>query len=587
MPSLAEYYHDKAASFLKTVVCFDDNAYEKDVPAIAKKAEKQDDGFSGDRGDIVEEVQVANDIGNANKLEAKELTDAFASKEILCSVIKPDQEAERAKAQIVHLARTADVTILDWDLYKDTAIARNSVVTIVKEDIERGGRLRLLVIYSAENGPQVIDELFELLTEYGFTKNADSSEIRNGHALVVFFQKPDVLVPTAEVVSYENLPERIIQTFSQLTSGLLSAAALTAISEIRDKTHHLLATFSPTLDGAFIAHRCLIPDPNDAEQFALDLISGEIGTLLNHSDVGDAINAEQCKLWVKEKDCFDAQEKERLTKAISEYSRSKADGFRKLFQNAKFTKEEVASKVTEIILETKEDSFSAEIEAYRQKSIDSISAQSELFSKLFESDPLSDRETAEKIISLLYKENIENMAKAKENLSIISTIDTSIRNINIISKSLPRLHLGSVVKETISGKYLLCIQPLCDSIRIKHNKDTLFPFLHLDIQQVDDVRKILDICVPSGEGAGIWLSVAPAPNNLIVFPFRAKSATEAFVEATKVGGVLNFRTFDAKILEWVADLKIGKAQRIVSQLAARIHTLGIDEFEWMRLHQAK
>lgn len=113
MPSLAKYYHDKAASFLKTVVCFDDNAYEKDVPVIAKKAAKQDDGFSGDLGDIVEEIQVANGIGNANKLEAKELTDAFAKKEILCSVIKPDQEAERAKAQIVHLARTADVTILD------------------------------------------------------------------------------------------------------------------------------------------------------------------------------------------------------------------------------------------------------------------------------------------------------------------------------------------------------------------------------------------------------------------------------------------------------------------------------------------
>lgn len=36
-----------------------------------------------------------------------------------------------------------------------------------------------------------------------------------------------------------------------------------------------------------------------------------------------------------------------------------------------------------------------------------------------------------------------------------------------------------------------------------------------------------------------------------------------------------FQTSDGKCLEWMADLKTGKAQSIVSQLAARIHTWGL------------
>jgi hypothetical protein len=597
MNGLTNYYLEKAGAFIKTVVCFDDKV-EFCKPHLhagtAVPLSAPDDGFSTPTA-ITEAPKSPDqksddkkDDDFSNELDARALTEAFADKGILCSVIVPHTAPDEIKKQIVTLTKVADITILDWKLaVNDSTIARDAIVDILTSDIACGGRLRLIILYSDATAKDVMDELHEKLATKGFRLNEATLELRGSHPLIVFFQKPESVKSLARAGPCNELPTRAVEEFSKLTAGLLPAAALAAITEIREKTHHLLATFPSSLDGAFLAHRCLIPDPNDAEQFALDLIAGEIGTLLSHSTVNEAVNAEHCEAWVNEIGKFNESERKRLSKALTKYSQSKTDGLRKLFQEVKLSDEVVASKVADLILETCDDSPPEKIEL-RNEYAANIKSKAALFGKILESDSMSDRDTAEKVIGLLYRSNSGDMARAKDDISMISTIDTSIKNITIITKSLPRLRLGSLVKDSGSGQYMLCIQPLCDSVRIKHNRDTIFPFLKLNIQSRDNLDSILDLCIPTKDGDATWLSVAPTPNNLISILFRAKSSSEAFVEAIKSGDGFIFRTSDQnKTLEWVADLKIGKAQRIVSQLAARIHTLGIDEFEWMRLHQSK
>ncbi len=535
MNRLHEFYTAKVADFLKTVVCFDDKAEYGSAGIQKQFASKSEDGFSDESSSSLPTMSITEEYAANNEifgLNAKALTHAFAEKAILCSVIKPDGASEHIAKQIVSLGKAADVLILDWKLAeRDSTIARDALLKIIADDERGGGRLRLVVVYSIEKGKDVIEELFNLLQERGYTREGESLEIKNKHSLIVFYQKPGTVIPFSEIIDYDKLPDEIIKSFTSLTAGLLPAATLSAITAIREQTHHLLATFPSTLDGAFLTHRCLIPDPSDSEQFLLDLLEGEIGAMLRHSSVSEAVNSVQCRAWVAINTGFSTEGRKVALTAIQEYKRNnKTKGFQKLF----------ASK--------------------------------------------DEKDVADKVLELFYKLNPEDLKSAKEELSILATLDTHRkRSVSPPVKAL-RLQLGVVVKDHSQSRYLLCIQPLCDSLRIKPDEQREFPFLRLEQFDFSSDQGSLELCIPHNDDP-LWLTVKTFPKNIVTFPFKAKSATEAFVGAELDNGAYFFPTGNGIKLEWLAELKIGKAQRIVSQLAARIHTLGIDEFEWMRLHQ--
>lgn len=529
MDALSTFYQDRASAFIKTVVCFDDKAeYRLMRPNTSEAlvATRVDDGFFGAPSESREFVE--NDvcvIPASDELDARALTEAFADRGILCSVIIPHTAPDAIDTQISTLAKSADITILDWKLGEITP--RDSIAKIIEEDNAAGGKLRLIIIFSDADPASVMTDLASVVHGHGFVLDEGGREFSGPHARIVFFSKPGAAVSLGPVVTYEKLPEEVIKEFTKLTSGLLPAAALTAITEIREHTHHLIATFSSTLDGAFLTHRCLIPDPNDSEQFLLDLLEGEIGSILHKSNVREAVNSDRCCAWVTGNDSISSDERKIVLNALQNYRRNnKTKGFQKLFCSEK------------------------------------------------------EKEVAEKVLELFYKTNPSNLSVAKRELSVLATLDACGRQAKA-----PRLQLGAIVKDHSQSKYLLCIQPLCDSLRIKHDEAREFPFLVLENYDFRSDQSSLELCIPH-RNETLWLTVKTLPKNLITYPFNGKSATEGFVEACSEGGSYFFKNSDSSIkLEWLAALKIGKAQRIASQLAARIHTLGIDEFEWLRLHQ--
>ena len=538
MIDLPQYYREKAGAFIKTVVCFDDKAeYPKKSPYIKVSTSVPSDGFEpgtpapDDQEKKAIDAKQEDGESESDELNAHALIEAFAQKDVLCSVIAPSSEQEAIKAQILALTRVADIAILDWKLApKDPTIARDAIVSIVKSDIECGGRVRLIAIYSDANAVDVLTELEALLKENGFSLNLEDKELKGEHALIVFFQKPKTPKPTADVVEYKDLPDRTIEEFSKLTSGLLPVAALSAITEIRQQTHHLLATFPSTLDGAFIAHRCLIPDPNDAEQFLLDIIESEIGALLRHKGVGRSVSAEKCVAWTGQIDGIAADKKPQINNLITDYCDDIKEAFRSIFPGKK----------------------------------------------------LKEHEMAKKIMELLYKNTENEIDAAKIGLSILASLDASQKTKMGV---MPKLQLGSIVRCISNGDYLLCVQPLCDSVRISHENGSRFPFLIL--KQVDDadVNASLDICLYE-HNLIKWLTAKTKPSDLVSIPFKGKSDQEKYVEAVQEGESYLFCDASGKYeFEWMGELKTGKAQRVASQLAARLHTLGIDEFEWQRLRQ--
>jgi hypothetical protein len=67
-----------------------------------------------------------------------------------------------------------------------------------------------------------------------------------------------------------------------------------------------------------------------------------------------------------------------------------------------------------------------------------------------------------------------------------------------------------------------------------------------------------------------------------MFTFTSASEQQDYVLATKDVNGYVFGDAHGNRFEWVADLKNVTAQWAVSQLGARISSVGIDVFEWLR-----
>lgn len=545
---LAAHYSNKAKAFLKTVVCFDDEPADAGgasirEPLIAKRA---DSGFGDDeppqRVDSSIKQQSESEE-ESHPLDFRATASAFAEQGILCSVLQPIQIGASFVNRIATLANAADVTILDWELegrkVRGSEACRSAVKEILEQDRVIGGRLRLIVIYTGTDGMRAVEDLEVELVEFGVKRDDDGIALTGKHWRLVVFQKPLTTNPTARLVNYPELPGLVVDEFSKLTNGLLPSAVLHGITAIRESAHRLLAVFDSELDGAFLTHRALIPEPSDAEEFLLGLIQDEIGELIRRDGFGECVDASKCKSWIQERKVCEEEPKKkaRLIKYISEPNRSKTDGFTKDF----FPNEQEASRG---------DIADAVLLALHSGELDKATGGSNRFVEL----------------TNFYKTG------------------------TVPSSSNLWLRLGTIVWDRKSDNYLLCLQPLCDAARI--SKASLFPFLILDIISETDKKMSRDFFVRSVEGKDIWLQADSSPKKLVSHCFdpseRSGVAPIMGVEDKDNAGRFVFMTSarENKLnLVWIGDVKLGKAQRIASSLAARFHTLGIDEFEWQRLHQ--
>ena len=77
-------------------------------------------------------------------------------------------------------------------------------------------------------------------------------------------------------VGEAELPRRLQTEFAKLSEGLLSNVAIATITSIRRSTHHVLSKFSSQMDGPFFHHRALIESPDEAEEYAIDIVLSEL-----------------------------------------------------------------------------------------------------------------------------------------------------------------------------------------------------------------------------------------------------------------------------------------------------------------------
>lgn len=490
--------------------------------------------------------------GAAGSLNAKLLTDAFSEREIICGLYRPEP-GENMVNLATNAAKHADVVIVDWLLENNSSVkAVEIIIAILKDDIAGNGRLRLLSVYTSQNGVSVIaKELFDQIADV--PELADKfmltgAAIVGAHVRICVLSKPQSIGDAdVDKISEQDLPERLLEEFVLLSAGLLTSFALHSISAVRRSAHHVVAVFGEELDGAYLAHRSTLVDPDEAVEFAINLLLGELQNAIAVDERLDGqIGSGVLNAWVDVKSAshkFVKGGAEASPDLVKEFV---VGGFAKL----KTTKDKL----------TKGDGSPAE-------------------------GGLGVHNVGE----VFYSGAADAWKRQIEFARLSSFKREAYGRTRLPQGWLPTLTLGSVLKvrgpkneaeapnyDDLGANYLVCMQPRCDSVRLTGVNG--FPF-----QTGEAATKEFNLVVKERDlSTGTPLLISSKPGNTQVVKFEADPDAKS-VKAKKEGDDFIFTDAKGREYFWLGDIKDMKAQHDASALAASVHRVGLVELEFLRL----
>jgi hypothetical protein len=504
---------------------------DQESPPFAAAASDEVPAVSGaltDGGSIAAEA-VEPPVGGDQdaEVEIKPLADAFLDRQIVCGVLKPEDADNDKKVveRAVRAAAVADIVIIDWFLRKNSdSLARAILETILKQDAAQNGRLRTVVVYtSATPLVERRDKLVEHLTKAGFkveSPPSDDTLLTVDSCRIRFVQKRSLNVGT----KVEELPDVAIAEFAQHSSGLLANFALLGVAALRDATHHVLANLTSKMDAAFVGHRMLLGDFAGAQGFAMSLFMLQMkGVLSLPTSLGNSLADGEVSAWLDNR-----------------FGYAEADA-------------QLASIGTD-----------------KEKLLQSVLAGA----------PKSD--IAHKALFLPETKALPGDAAKVEKAAGLefSRFATFVREqdgFNPIPKDwMPTLTLGTVVKLMDKrARYFMCVQPLCDTVRIDEQR--YFPFIELTATKVTNSSDNLALR-DSGKPVLVSVSSKAGARHYAKFDPRGASA----IVADSVDGKFVFSSTLDHRYWWLGDIEPMKAQRIAVDLSSTLARVGIDEYEWLR-----
>ena len=543
LPNTVKEYSEYAArEFLQTVVFIDDRIFApqsgsvseaKKVasPKARKKVSKNTSAqskFTGAEGAGVE----------AEEFSPHDIVASFAKKQIICSLYQPNEKAKVSPtSDIFPLCLATDIVIVDWDLYGDSG---QRALELIGELIQRAVKdvpqqLRLILVYTQEpNLSDIAERLYGKVTQ-GIDDGPEWAQGENMLAFHTANSRVSVLgkktarerpgVSKDHVVGEKDLADIAVKEFSKLANGLLHAATLLCLAEINKNSRKILSKFGAELDPAFLTHRAMCLPGEDATSHIVPLLISEIEAVLEDvlpPLVSDSLLRNWCqKEWLP------------------------GDHVEKPPGNGTQKMREIA-------------------EAICLDGFDAARKQSKQVPNL---NNISNTRKASKF--LLPAEG----DKANHRFSRLMASRTFYHQ-----KRKP-LRLGSVLFRKHDKTYLLCIQPVCDSVRLK--KDTSFVFVELIVTEPGEDNSPASHIVVREHNKFVELYYQPKSYRCFVAtfaPFKNQILTE---EPAKEKSPFFDDTSGTRYL-WVDQLKITHAQRAVEDLARELSRVGLTESEWLR-----
>lgn len=536
-------------NFLRTAILIDDEAFvDRETPPPAEEpliepafvgteavgaagGEQLTDAEPTISGDEPGDVSTAK---RSSDVDLKPLADAFLDQRIICAVLKPaQQDADDAIVKrAVTACANADIVILDWFLRKGNAeLSQRALSELLRQDREQNGRMRLVIVYTSHT--PLSDRQHDLETrleneglEFERPEGTQLT-LKVGSTRIVFVEKSW----GKEGTSAADLPMLAITEFAKEAQGLMPAFAVSAVAALRDGTHHILSLFRSNLDPALLGHRMVLQEPADSREFLLSVLLLQMkGFLTRNADLEKVLSPATISAW------FDHHGKGALGTFLVDQNISVEDAKASLVEGDAKTKVQTNEKV-----------------------------------KLLHRG--------------LYLTEGADEGIERERTSQLARLSSHAREAEGSTPSplgwTPHLTIGSIVlmkaDHAGSDTYLLCTQPVCDTVRLE--KDTFFSFTTL---------------TPSGQGGNFW-SVIRSDGQHVKLSLLTKASARHFASfkpdssSQKINAVFEpetgkfvFEDVGKTKYIWIADLDQLKAQRAASEMASALGRVGLDEYEWLR-----
>ncbi|MDE0227027.1 MAG: response regulator receiver domain [Gammaproteobacteria bacterium] len=511
--AFAEHCRGLVKRFLQTAIVVDDEALmSADDIARVRGVETPTRQPRKPVGD-----EAAKGGSGSHSLYTKGVIDAFSELGVICGVIGPTETAMDA-------IRQADIVVLDWRLKDDDSeYALKLLKDIVTGEIDRNA-LRLVAFYTGEADLVAIREAIEgELRRVGFNPQVSgAATVVYRHGRVVLYAKPSVNVPTAlrdRRVEEEELPNRLVDDFSEMTTGLLPSIALTSLTAVRECAHMVLDRFCSRLDPAFLAHRTCLPNPDDAERQMVNHVAEELRGLMDYA-VADQSPAGE--------------------RAVAGWIRKRAGDPPENFR-------------------------------FGQKSLTNDQALALAKAGLSNQNVLGKNEF--ECLSTGFGGGGQEL---DEELAWIITSRT------VFNAPPPTLCLGTVVgrrgeaDDKCQAAQLVCVRPRCDSVRL--SKKTSFAFLPLG-----EPRRGQEQLIVKADGSYRRRGIGLDASGWEIREFEPDSVRYSVVaQKDDSNQAFVFVDADGNEYEWLGELKAEFAQRIAQVFADTLSRVAVDQSEWLR-----
>lgn len=563
-----QYRHDGVKRFVQSAVVIDNEAefVERTAPTATSSPARRVSGSLLARPAEVGEkdadqgrsatAQGGQDVEPSHRLDAKALTDAWSDKEVICGLYRPEK-GEDMVPRALRASMHADVVILDWFLESGSSVRAKEIAReILKADHAGNGRLRLLAVYTSQPGvTSIAQDILDAVEEAPELKNVLTREgavLTGQNVRICVLSKPQA-TGSADVDKVEegDLPQRLISEFAALSRGLLTSFALHSIAAVRLAAHHIATVFRQELDGAYLGHRCSLPQPDDARDFAVELLVGELRNVV----------------------AVDEEAAGRMTDTVLD---AWVDGRATAGFQAKG--KAVAIETIKTLLHGGADALGKSKEQF----VDSAGSPTEgrigsgnFGRPFFDTDATAWSGHLEFARLSSFKREAFGRTQLPADFQPTLTLGTVLKCVGPANDAEEAMYSG------LTAPFYVCMQPRCDSVRL--TASTGFPF-----QTATESKQPFNLVVKERDHAsGTPLLMAGKLADVVVIKFTPNQHTGTVrAEPQKDVGFVFVDDNQRRFL-WLGDLRNMKAQQEASSLAANVHRVGTDEFEWLRLASRK
>jgi len=334
------------------------------------------------------------------------------------------------------------------------------------------------------------------------------------------------------VVEAKDLADVAVKQFAKLASGLLHAAILFGLAGIRKNSRKILSKFNVTLDPAFLTHRAMSLPEEDASTHIVPLLISEIESVLEDVLPTPLISEQILRDWCRTvwQPCDHVDD---LLGNNSPNKRTIAEAIcLKGFKAAKTEYSQIPNpngnknvrKAAKILLSGDDDK------------------SNHLFSHLMASR-------------------------------------------TFYSKMQKSLKLGSIVYDKNGDRYFLCIQPVCDSVRLDNDK--VFVFVQLTKTDPSSGNQASHVVVKEDTETIELFYQAKSYQCYVAIFSPDPHAKQVITRVSRKTGEQVFVDKSRRCYVWIDQLKPSHAQRAVEKFARDLSRVGLTESEWLRMLEKK